>query len=181
MAITIVKKNDQVAGGFDSGRIEENKPIGFPQEGGKLTSFSNLFYWSHAWSVPGGLIGEHPHKGFEIISYVLKGNLEHFDNGQNSWVPLEEGDLQIIRAGNGIRHAERFLKDSAIFQIWLDPDLSKTLQKPASYNDYRHDDFPVSIGQGIKEKILIGPSSPVTLDTPGILMKDMTLAYKVHG
>ena len=41
---------------------------------------------------------------------------------------LKEGDVQIIRAGNGISHAEEIDDNSEIFQIWFDPNLSKTLK-----------------------------------------------------
>ena len=40
----------------------------------------------------------------------------------------KEGDVQIIRAGNGISHAEEIDDNSEIFQIWFDPNLSKTLK-----------------------------------------------------
>ena len=60
-----------------------------------------------------------------------------FDTKLNKWVRLDEGDVQIIRSGNGISHSEEILENSEIFQIWFDPDLSKSLKKPASYNDYK--------------------------------------------
>jgi len=45
---------------------------------------------------------------------------------------------------NGIApHAERLHAGSSIFQIWLDPDLSRTLSAPASYDDYPAHGFPV--------------------------------------
>ena len=43
-------------------------------------------------------IGLHPHQGFEICSFVLKGKINHFDTKQNKWIPLSEGDVQIIRS-----------------------------------------------------------------------------------
>ena len=79
-----------------------------------------MFYWAHAWT-PGNksTIGLHPHQGFEICNFVLNGNINHFDTKQNKWIPLSEGDVQIIRAGNGISHAEGG-NHSEIFQIWFD-------------------------------------------------------------
>ena len=107
MSISIYTKENQADGSFNYGEILEKKPIGFPQDGGKLKPYSNLFYWAHAWT-PGtkSTIGLHPHQGFEICSFVLKGNINHFDTKQNKWIPLKEGDVQIIRSGNGISHAE---------------------------------------------------------------------------
>ena len=50
MAIKIFKKDNQANGNFNGGEILEKKPIGFPQDGGKLRPYSNLFYWAHAWA-----------------------------------------------------------------------------------------------------------------------------------
>ena len=106
MPVEIFNKNQQASGNFNNGEILENKPIGFPQDGGQLKPYSNLFYWAHAWTpTKKSTIGLHPHQGFEICSFVLKGNINHFDTKQNKWIPLQEGDVQIIRAGNGISHA----------------------------------------------------------------------------
>ena len=144
MGIEIFNTEDQASGNFNYGEILENKPIGFPQDSGKLKPYSSLFYWAHAWT-PGkkSTIGLHPHKGFEICSFVLKGKINHFDTKQNKWISLEEGDVQIIRSGNGISHAEELESKSEIFQIWFDPDLSKTLKKEASYDDYKSKDFKI--------------------------------------
>lgn len=136
MELLILRKEDQAHGAFDGGRIQERKPIGFPQDGGKLCPYGNLFYWAHAWAKSDSMIGEHPHKGFEIMSFVLKGNIEHFDSQLRGWKPLSAGDVQIIRAGSGISHAEKMNKGAEIFQIWFDPGLDRTLTVSASYNDY---------------------------------------------
>ena len=50
MAIEFIEKNKQASGNFNNGEILENKPIGFPQDGGLLKPYSNLFYWAHAWT-----------------------------------------------------------------------------------------------------------------------------------
>ena len=155
MNYQIFRKRDQANGAFDGGKIMENKPIGFPQEGGLLRPYSNLFYWAHAWT-PGeqSLIGEHPHQGFEIMSFVLKGSLKHYDSKLKDWKTLEEGDAQIIRAGNGITHAELVNDHSEFFQIWMDPNLEYTLSKEASYDDYKSSEFPrVKELNGIDAKI----------------------------
>ena len=143
MAIEIYTREEQAEGQFNGGAILEKKPIGFPQDGGTLRPYSNLFYWAHAWSDEGSTIGEHPHQGFEIMSFVLTGKIEHYDSKLNGWKTLHAGDAQIIRSGNGITHAERLHAGSSIFQIWVDPDLSQTLSVPASYDDYPAAGFPV--------------------------------------
>ena len=156
MSITIIPKEQQAHGAFDGGAILEKKPIGFPQDGGGQKPYSTLFYWAHACSDRGGLIGEHPHKGFEIMSFVLSGEIEHYDSKLKGWKKLKEGDVQIIRAGNGITHAEKINANSSIFQIWFDPNLNETLSKPASYNDYTGASFPVFEDKESKTKVIVG-------------------------
>jgi len=171
MAIQHVLKEKQAYGAFNGGEIVENKPVGFPQEGGALKAFSNIFYWANAIAKEDSTIGLHPHKGFEIISFVLEGSIRHYDTQMDTWKELEAGDVQIIRSGNGISHAEHMHKDARMFQIWVDPDLSKTLQQNASYSDYKDSEFPIETVNGNVEKTLIGKNSPFTMDAPGITCK----------
>ena len=174
MEIKIISKGQQAKGQFNGGEILENKPIGFPQEGGQKP-YSNLFYWAHAWSDKGSLIGEHPHKGFEIMSIVLEGEIEHFDNMNNKWIPLQKGDVQIIRAGSGIYHAEKLNAGSHIFQIWFDPDLTKTLDHDPTYDDYTPGEFPVHETDGLIVKWIAGEGSPLHMETPGISIREITM------
>lgn len=181
MGVTIFKKEDQANGNFNNGEILEKKPIGFPQDGGELKPYSNLFYWAHAWtSSKKSMIGLHPHKGFEICSFVLKGNIKHFDTKQNKWIPLSEGDVQIIRSGNGISHAEEIDKNSEIFQIWFDPDLKKSLQKEASYDDYKSEVFKKMSSKNKTIKFIVGKNSPMKMDTEGILINEYKLNKGEH-
>ncbi|MDX1477478.1 MAG: pirin family protein [Saprospiraceae bacterium] len=165
MAIRIINKSQQAYGAFNGGQIVENKPVGFPQDGGFVRPFSNLFYWARAEAVVDSTIGLHPHQGFEIMSFVLEGRIRHFDTKHNAWKPLNAGDVQIIRAGNGIQHAEHMEKGAVIFQIWFDPDLGKTLQKEASYDDYTQDTFPTREDQGAQRTTYIGQGAPITMDS----------------
>jgi hypothetical protein len=168
MAIKIIPKEQQGYGAFNGGEIVENKPIGFPQDHSSVRPYSNLFYWAHAKALTDSTIGLHPHQGFEICSFVLAGEIRHYDTKLKEWRPLKAGDVQIIRAGNGISHSEWMGKGGEMFQIWFDPDLSKTLEKPASYDDYRAADFPQKTENGATLKTLVGPGSPFRMDTPGV-------------
>lgn len=173
MSVTIIPKDQQVHGAFDGGKILERKPIGFPQDGGKVRPYSTLFYWAHAWSEKGGLIGEHPHKGFEIMSFVLTGEIEHYDSKLQGWKKLKAGDVQIIRAGSGITHAEKVNNTASIFQIWFDPNLNETLSKPASYNDYSGNSFPVFEDEKSKTKVLVG-GTQIVMDSKVDYIQEIT-------
>lgn len=174
MGVRVISKSNQAYGTFNNGQIVENKPIGFPQDGGFVRPFSNLFYWAKAHAIVDSTIGLHPHEGFEIMSFVLKGTIRHYDTKMKVWKELKEGDVQIIRAGNGISHAEHMMKDSIMFQIWLDPDLGKTLKKEASYSDYNSNSFPIKKENGLTIKTFIGDNAPIKLDTSPITIKSLS-------
>lgn len=175
MPIRLIPKSQQGHGAFNGGQIVENKPIGFPQDHSSVRPYSNLFYWAHARAVTDSTIGLHPHKGFEICSFVLNGEIRHYDTKLREWRPLQAGDVQIIRAGNGISHSEFMAEGAEMFQIWFDPNLAKTLEQAASYDDYRAADFPETIQDGVQVKTLVGPGSPFRMDTPGVEVMQITL------
>lgn len=173
MSIKVISKERQAYGAFNGGEIVENKPIGFPREGGETKPYSNLFYWAYAEAKVDSTIGLHPHEGFEIMSFVLNGSIRHYDTKLKEWRALSAGDAQIIRAGNGISHAEHMNKDSVMFQIWVDPNLDKTLKQPASYDDYKSADFPVKEFDHYKVKTYSGDGAPLTMDAPGISIREV--------
>jgi redox-sensitive bicupin YhaK (pirin superfamily) len=65
----------------------------------------------------------HPHADMEIITYVREGAITHEDN-QGNRGRTEAGDVQVMSAGTGIRHAEynREREATRIFQIWIIPN-----------------------------------------------------------
>ena len=173
MAVTLITSENQAHGAFDAGRIREKKPIGFPQDYGQTKPYSTLFYWAHAWSDAGGFIAEHPHRGFEIMSVVLTGEIEHYDSAHKGWKKLASGDVQVIHSGSGISHAEKIKEKSSIFQIWFDPDLNKALGKPASYKDYESASFPVFEDDDSKAKIIVG-GTQLTMDAEIDYIQEIT-------
>ena len=72
---------------------------------------------------PGEGFGTHPHDNMEIISIVLKGQLEHRDSMENGSV-INEGEIQVMSAGTGITHSEFNPSDTDrvnFLQIWIFP------------------------------------------------------------
>lgn len=68
--------------------------------------------------------GTHPHKDMEILTYVLKGTVEHKDSmGNKEQIPA--GEFQIMSAGTGVRHSEYNASQTEplhLYQIWIIPE-----------------------------------------------------------
>ncbi len=64
----------------------------------------------------------HPHADMEIITYVRSGAITHQDSLGNKG-RTEAGDVQVMSAGSGVRHAEFNLEGepTTLFQIWIEP------------------------------------------------------------
>ncbi len=64
----------------------------------------------------------HPHRDMEIITYVRSGAITHQDSMGNKG-RTAAGDVQVMSAGTGVRHAEYNLENetTTLFQIWIEP------------------------------------------------------------
>lgn len=72
----------------------------------------------------GGGFPSHPHRDMEIFSYLLDGQLAHEDSMGNKRV-LNPGEIQLMRAGSGVKHSEYNPSRSApahLLQIWIIPE-----------------------------------------------------------
>jgi quercetin 2,3-dioxygenase len=81
-----------------------------------------LRVWNDDEIAPKSGFPPHPHADMEIITYVREGAITHEDDLGNKG-RTEAGDVQVMNAGRGIRHAEynREPKTTKIFQIWIEP------------------------------------------------------------
>lgn len=74
--------------------------------------------------MPGMGFGKHPHRDMEIVTYILRGELEHKDSMGNGRV-IRTGELQYMSAGTGVQHSEfNPSKEEPVrlLQIWIQPD-----------------------------------------------------------
>jgi redox-sensitive bicupin YhaK (pirin superfamily) len=155
----------QGIGQFDGGKIIEQKPIGFPGEGAVIKRVGPLFYWAWATSNAEAMIGLHPHKGFEIMTYVVEGTAFHGDTlGTSSTVGA--GGAQVMQTGSGVSHQEKLSVNAELFQIWFEPDLNEAMLRPPTYRQHEHEDFPnESYVAGYQVKTVIGSNAPIQLVT----------------
>jgi len=88
----------------------------------KRMGVGGLRVWNDDEIAPGTGFDPHPHRDMEIVTYVRQGAITHQDSLGNKG-RTEAGDVQVMSAGTGIRHAEYNLedKDTTIFQIWILP------------------------------------------------------------
>jgi redox-sensitive bicupin YhaK (pirin superfamily) len=82
-----------------------------------------LRVWNDDEIAAGSGFPPHPHADMEIITYVRDGAITHEDSLGNKG-RTEAGDVQVMSAGSGIRHAEYNAESETtrIFQIWIIPD-----------------------------------------------------------
>lgn len=85
-------------------------------------SWGAIRVWNDDLIAPQSGFPPHPHADMEIITYVRTGAITHKDSLGNEG-RTEAGDVQVMSAGTGIRHAEYNLENEAttLFQIWIIP------------------------------------------------------------
>jgi len=121
----------------------------------------------------------HPHRGFETITYMLKGKLRHKDSAGNEGY-LTDGSVQWMTAGRGVIHSEMPEQTEGLvrgFQLWLNLPKEKKMIDPA-YNDIPAKKIPIVDFEGGSARIIsgkflgiTGPGQPHT----GVLYYDIDL------
>jgi redox-sensitive bicupin YhaK (pirin superfamily) len=119
---------------------------------------------------------DHPHKGFELITYLLAGEMEHLDSHGNHGV-LRPGDVQYMAAGSGLVHSEMpteaFQRNGGRrhgFQIWVNLKRADKLMTPR-YKDVPASAIPVvHPAEGVTARVVageaFGASGPVHTVSP---------------
>lgn len=81
-----------------------------------------LRVWNDDEIAPNSGFPPHPHRDMEIITYVREGAITHQDSMGNQG-RTGAGDVQVMSAGTGVRHAEYNLEPgrTTLFQIWIEP------------------------------------------------------------
>ena len=100
---------------------------------------------------------DHPHRGFETVSYLLEGQFVHEDfTGRKG--KMGPGDLQWMTAGRGIVHSE--MPGNCLtrgLQLWVNLRQKDKMVEPA-YQEHLSEDIPSSKTDGVTVKVIAGES-----------------------
>src|SRR4051812_27761748 len=120
----IEKRPFDKLGGADHGWVKAKHHFSFASYADPTRmGWGALRVWNDDEIAAGQGFPPHPHADMEIITYVRDGAISHEDSLGNKG-RTEAGDVQVMSAGAGIRHAEYNREDklTRIFQIWIIPD-----------------------------------------------------------
>ena len=136
--------------------------------------FSRKDGWSmyHGSSVPG--FPAHPHRGFETVTIVRKGLIDHSDS-LGATARFGQGDVQWLTAGKGIVHAEMFpllntndANPLELFQIWLNLPAASKMANP-HFTMFWADDIPhrvVKDANGLETAVSVIAGQMADVDKP---------------
>ena len=153
-----------------------------------------------AWR-PGEGIGapDHPHRGFETVTYLLSGGFQHKDSAGHAG-KLKAGDVQWMTAGSGVVHSElptdEFMRDGGVmhgFQVWVNLPARDKMMKPR-YQEIPAAQIPVAnssdgkisvrviAGQALGKSAVIETRTPIyylhyTMQPGGAVTQDIPSGY----
>ncbi len=146
---------------------------------------------------------DHPHRGFETVTYLLSGDMEHKDSSGHAG-RLKSGDVQWMTAGAGVVHAEmptrEFMRDGGrmhAFQLWVNLPKRDKMMKPR-YQEISNSQIPkatsadglvmvsVIAGEAMGEKAVIETRTPIIylhyrIETGGAAVQWVPRAYNAFA
>jgi redox-sensitive bicupin YhaK (pirin superfamily) len=113
---------------------------------------------------------DHPHRGFETVTYMLDGRMRHGDNKGHSGL-LVSGSVQWMTAGRGIVHSEMPEQEDGLmrgFQLWVNLPAKDKMCQPR-YQEYAPEKIPVvQPTPGVTVKVIAGTVDGVTGPVGGV-------------
>ncbi len=115
---------------------------------------------------------DHPHRGFETVTYMLNGRMRHKDSAGNEGL-LSNGGVQWMTAGRGVIHSEMPEQEQGVmegFQLWLNLPAKDKMRQPW-YRDFNGEDVPeFSTEHGVTVRVIAGASHGVN----GAVQREVT-------
>ena len=145
---------------LEGGGFKVRRPVSMGQ---LMSPFLLLDEMGPANYGPGEAIGApwHPHRGFETVTYMLSGQMQHEDSAGNKG-DLNPGDVQWMTAGRGIIHSEEphidFKKNGGLmhgFQIWINLPAKYKMIKPR-YQEIPANQSPTTEKNGVWIRVIAG-------------------------
>jgi redox-sensitive bicupin YhaK (pirin superfamily) len=114
---------------------------------------------------------DHPHRGFETVTYMLEGRMRHRDSAGNEGL-LTNGAVQWMTAGRGVIHSEMPEQEDGRmegFQLWLNLPARDKLCEPW-YRDIPSTDIPEAQAEGVRVRVIAGHA----LGVAGAMQREAT-------
>jgi redox-sensitive bicupin YhaK (pirin superfamily) len=115
---------------------------------------------------------DHPHRGFEAVTYMIAGRMLHRDSAGNEGL-LQNGGVQWMTAGKGVIHSEIPQQDEGVmegFQLWLNLHSSEKMNTPW-YRDFQNAQLPqFKTPEGVAVTVIAGASHGVQ----GAVIREIT-------
>jgi len=125
-------------------------------------NFDPFVLWDHFDIAEGGF-PPHPHRGFEAITWLFSGGMQHKDNLGNEGT-IHAGGAQRFTAGRGITHSEMPDGEAAGIQLWINlPQRLKHID--ADYQQVEAADLPSEQEGGVCLTYIVGSQGPIRLHT----------------
>jgi len=106
---------------------------------------------------------DHPHRGFETVTYMIAGRMRHRDNAGHEGL-LQNGGVQWMTAGRGIIHSEMPEQEGGVmegFQLWLNLPAQRKMI-PAWYRDIPKSEIPEYLTpEGVSVRVIAGTSNGI--------------------
>jgi redox-sensitive bicupin YhaK (pirin superfamily) len=110
---------------------------------------------------------DHPHRGFETVTYLLAGEFQHRDSFGHRG-ELHAGDVQWMTAGSGLVHSEvpseNIVRNGGKlegFQLWINLPKKDKMKAP-HYQEVKASLIPKAFGEGVEAKVIAGDALGVT-------------------
>jgi redox-sensitive bicupin YhaK (pirin superfamily) len=100
---------------------------------------------------------EHPHRGFETVTYMLAGRMRHGDHKGNVGL-LRPGSVQWMTAGRGIVHSEMPEQENGLmwgFQLWVNLPAKDKMIEPR-YQEFAPEAIPEVVVDGVRVRVIAG-------------------------
>jgi hypothetical protein len=120
---------------------------------------------------------DHPHRGFETVTYMLDGLMKHEDHKGNAGI-LRPGGAQWMTAGRGIIHSEMPQQEDGLmrgFQLWVNLPAAEKMCEPR-YQNLEPTEIPeVTTDDGVRIRVIAGEALGVEGAVDGIAVKPLYL------